>query len=210
MTDREVIQDLLAHFVELFGECVCGDGKTCTTCRARLHLANTPEDRVAALELEVKRNKEVAAGRAEIRAALQEIAITNAKNIAANKQAIEFESDSRNVLGDNQRQAEKREDTMRGKVKANEAAIAELHKAEAFGDREVLCGGKGARVKHGWDYAISLQRAIEYHAKGLLVPHQIGCACPHHASMLDASLERPAPKQPVDAVREDAHGGSSH
>ena len=37
------------------------------------------------------------------------------------------------------------------------------------------------------DYAISLQRAIEYHCRGVgqKIPPSIGKRCPHHAKMLD-------------------------
>ena len=37
-------------------------------------------------------------------------------------------------------------------------------------------------------YVVALQRAIEYHAQGLVIPAAIGSDCPHHASMLNAAL----------------------
>ena len=38
------------------------------------------------------------------------------------------------------------------------------------------------------DYAIALQRAIEYHCRGEEVPAEIAKECPHHAEMLDKNL----------------------
>ena len=53
-------------------------------------------------------------------------------------------------------------------------------------------------------YSIALQRAIEHHCRGVKVPDEaMGSAvrsrCLHHAEMLDAALEKPAP---TDAERE--------
>ena len=36
------------------------------------------------------------------------------------------------------------------------------------------------------DYAIALQRAIEYHCRNVLVPDRVAAECPHHARMLNA------------------------
>lgn len=38
------------------------------------------------------------------------------------------------------------------------------------------------------DYSIALQRAIEYHCKGKLVPDRIAIDCLHHARMLNDHL----------------------
>lgn len=38
-------------------------------------------------------------------------------------------------------------------------------------------------------YSIALQRAIEHHCGGLAVPPEIAADCPHHAKLLDGSLE---------------------
>jgi len=38
------------------------------------------------------------------------------------------------------------------------------------------------------DYSIALQRAVEYHCKGKLVPEYIAKECPHHAAMLNRHL----------------------
>lgn len=38
------------------------------------------------------------------------------------------------------------------------------------------------------DYAIALQRAIEYHCKGKVVPDEIARECPYHAEMLNKNL----------------------
>ena len=35
------------------------------------------------------------------------------------------------------------------------------------------------------DYSIALQRAVEYHCKGKLIPDYIASECPHHAEMLN-------------------------
>lgn len=37
-------------------------------------------------------------------------------------------------------------------------------------------------------YAIALQRAIEHHCRGKLIPEEIGKFCPHHAKMLNERL----------------------
>jgi hypothetical protein len=39
------------------------------------------------------------------------------------------------------------------------------------------------------EYIIALQRAIEYHSKGKVVPAEIAEKCPHHADMLNAALK---------------------
>lgn len=39
-------------------------------------------------------------------------------------------------------------------------------------------------------YIINLQRAIEYHCMGLLVPDDVMSECPHHAEMLNLQLYR--------------------
>jgi hypothetical protein len=44
------------------------------------------------------------------------------------------------------------------------------------------------RVAAFADYAVALQRAIEYHCKGESVPESIARECPWHARMLDAAL----------------------
>ena len=38
------------------------------------------------------------------------------------------------------------------------------------------------------DYSIALQRAIEYHCAGKIVPDEISKQCPHHAKKLNDSL----------------------
>ena len=38
------------------------------------------------------------------------------------------------------------------------------------------------------DYTIALQRSIEYHCKGKIVPDEIARVCPHHAEMLNKHL----------------------
>ena len=38
------------------------------------------------------------------------------------------------------------------------------------------------------DYAISLQRAIEYHSRNKIVPKEIADNCPHHANMLNKTI----------------------
>lgn len=38
------------------------------------------------------------------------------------------------------------------------------------------------------DYSIALQRAIEYHCKGMVIPEAIFKQCPHHAGMLNDNL----------------------
>ena len=38
------------------------------------------------------------------------------------------------------------------------------------------------------DYSIALQRAVEYHCKGKLIPEYIAKECPHHAAMLNRHL----------------------
>ena len=40
------------------------------------------------------------------------------------------------------------------------------------------------------DYAIALQRAIEYHCKGQVVPERIGKEFPYHAKMLNRDLAK--------------------
>lgn len=40
------------------------------------------------------------------------------------------------------------------------------------------------------DYAIALQRAIEHHCRGQLVPPHIATECPHHAAMLNERADR--------------------
>ena len=40
------------------------------------------------------------------------------------------------------------------------------------------------------EYAIALQRAIEYRCRGQVVPDSIAKDCPHHAEMLDANLRQ--------------------
>jgi len=42
------------------------------------------------------------------------------------------------------------------------------------------------------NYAIALQRAIEYHCRGQSVPDYIAKQCPHHAQLLNAHLESAA------------------
>lgn len=48
-------------------------------------------------------------------------------------------------------------------------------------------------------YAIALQRAIEHHCRGKLVPEMIASDCPHHAKMLNESLA-PSPVEKADYV----------
>jgi len=45
------------------------------------------------------------------------------------------------------------------------------------------------------DYAICLQRAIEYHCRGERVPELVASGCRHHAEMLDAGLPKPLPER---------------
>lgn len=48
------------------------------------------------------------------------------------------------------------------------------------------------RLKGQLDYSIALQSAIWYHCQGKEVPPRIGKACPHHAQMLNKSLQEHA------------------
>jgi len=59
-----------------------------------------------------------------------------------------------------------------------------------------MVGKTGAAVQRSYEgadrmttvdieYAISLQRAIEYHCHGELVPPVVAKGCPHHAKMLN-------------------------
>ena len=49
------------------------------------------------------------------------------------------------------------------------------------------------------DYAIALQRAIEWHCKGKAVPPEVAARCPHHAEKLNKALAlaQPAQQEPV-------------
>lgn len=40
-------------------------------------------------------------------------------------------------------------------------------------------------------YAIALQRAIEAHCRGEVVPDDVAALCPHHAGKLNAALSPP-------------------
>lgn len=44
------------------------------------------------------------------------------------------------------------------------------------------------REESDMEYIIALQRAIEYHSKGKVIPADIVEKCPHHANMLNAAL----------------------
>ena len=39
------------------------------------------------------------------------------------------------------------------------------------------------------DYAIWLQRAIEYHCRGYYIPTSIKTYCPHHSKLLDKRMD---------------------
>ena len=38
------------------------------------------------------------------------------------------------------------------------------------------------------EYSVALQRAIEHHCRGLWVPPDVACGCPHHAEKLNLHL----------------------
>ena len=38
------------------------------------------------------------------------------------------------------------------------------------------------------EYSIALQRSIEHHCKGLVIPEKIAVICPYHAKMLNETL----------------------
>jgi len=47
-------------------------------------------------------------------------------------------------------------------------------------------------------YAIALQRAIEIHCKGEIVPESVSVLCPHHAAKLNATLPAQPVQEPYD------------
>lgn len=59
--------------------------------------------------------------------------------------------------------------------------------------------------KSTWDYVIALQRAIEYHCKGKLVPDNIADECPHHAAMLNYHLSNKSSGQNNAVVESGDH-----
>jgi hypothetical protein len=54
------------------------------------------------------------------------------------------------------------------------------------------------KIMSDLDYAIALQRAIEYHCSRIIIPEWIIKDCPHHAEMLNKLLVKQ--KKQVDAV----------
>lgn len=50
-----------------------------------------------------------------------------------------------------------------------------------------------ARLRSQSEYAVWLQRAIEYHCQGEKVPAWVRVHCPHHAGKLDAALAGAVP-----------------
>ena len=54
------------------------------------------------------------------------------------------------------------------------------------------CGGEAVRsddlLAKSSEYSISLQRAIEFHCRGLAVPPDVMDHCPHHAKILNEHL----------------------
>ena len=50
-------------------------------------------------------------------------------------------------------------------------------------------------TREDFEYAQALQRAIEHHCKGMIVPPEIAEKCPHHAEKLNRHLIENAPEQ---------------
>jgi len=79
-----------------------------------------------------------------------------------------------------------------------------------FDSKQTIGAALPASAGSALDYAIALQRAIEYHCKRMEIPESIARMCPHHARKLNARLQEiEAPNdQPSGAARKEQYHGN--
>ena len=61
--------------------------------------------------------------------------------------------------------------------------------ATAIKEKTEELKGLQSRYEKSIRYGIDLQRAIEYHCRGEMVPDRVAEGCPYHAAMLNARLQ---------------------